>query len=303
MSKQIYNQPQISVSEQIQLLKSEGLSFKDEKRAFHLLQNISMFRMKSYLKPFRQHESHQFKIGSTFEEAYNIYKFDSELRKMVCSELEKIEVSVRTQLSLIMSDAAGIYWFEDSANFRDTNRHSYLLKSLDEELHRSDDDAIVAFQQNYSNKFPPSWMTFEVSSFGTLSMMYRWLNAGLSRRQVAKFYGLSDTVMESWLHSIVYVRNICAHHSRLWNRKLSINAIVPRRTNLTFIPIPSDTKKVYYVLSIILYFLQTVNPNTTFPARFKALLNKYPSIDVSAMGFPTNWDLNSLWTDITTCRI
>lgn len=168
MSKQIYNQPQISVSEQIQLLKSEGLSFKDEKRAFHLLQNISMFRMKSYLKPFRQHESHQFKIGSTFEEAYNIYKFDSELRKMVCSELEKIEVSVRTQLSLIMSDASGIYWFEDSANFRDANRHSSLLKSLDEELHRSDDDAIVAFQQNYSNKFPPSWMTFEVSSFGTL---------------------------------------------------------------------------------------------------------------------------------------
>ena len=85
--------------------------------------------------------------------------------------------------------------------------------------------------------------------------------------------------------------------------RLSINAIVPRRTNLTFIPIPSDTKKVYYVLSIILYFLQTVNPNTTFPARFKALLNKYPSIDVSAMGFPTNWELNSLWTDITTCRI
>ncbi|MDE6380839.1 MAG: Abi family protein, partial [Muribaculaceae bacterium] len=24
--------------------------------------------------------------------------------------------------------------------------------------------------------------------------------------------------MESWLHAIVYVRNICAHHSRLWNR-------------------------------------------------------------------------------------
>ena len=295
METQIYNQPQISVEDQIQLLKSEGLSFQKEGQALHLLQNISMFRMKSYLKPFRQHNSRQFKEGATFEEAYNIYKFDAELRKMICSELEKIEVSIRTQLSLTMGNVAGIYWFENPTNFRDTSHHSYLLRKLSEELHRSDDDAIVAFTQNYSNPFPPSWMTFEVSSFGTLSMMYRWLKAGQARRQVARFYGLSDSVMESWLHTIVYVRNICAHHSRLWNRKLSINAIIPRRTQLPFITIPNNTKKVFYVLSIILYFLQTVNPNNTFSNRFKTLLSKYPQIDTSAMGFPSFWQEETLW--------
>lgn len=295
MPSLIYNQPQISIEEQIQLLKSEGLSFTNEGRACHLLQNISMFRLKSYLKPFRQQNSRRFKTGSTFEEAYDIYKFDSELRKMICSELEKIEVSVRTQLSLIMSEYAGVYWFENPTNFRDANRHSSLLRSLGEELRRSDDDAFVTFRQNYSNPFPPSWMAFEVSSFGTLSMMYRWLNAGLARRRVAGFYGLSDTVMESWLHSIVYVRNICAHHSRLWNRRLSINAMVPKRTGRPFIATPDNTKKVYYILSIILYFLQTVNPATTLAARFKALLGKYPQIDVSAMGFPADWQSCLLW--------
>ena len=295
MASQIYNQPQISVEEQIQLLKSEGLSFMDEGRAHHLLQNISMFRFKSYLKPLRQHNSRQFKVGATFEDAYNIYKFDSELRKMICTELEKIEVSVRTHLSLIMGKAAGIYWFEHPQNFRDVNRHSSLLRNLGEELRRCDDDAIVSFKHNYSNSFPPSWMTFEVSSFGTLSMMYRWLKAGHARRQVARFYGLSDTVMESWLHSIVYVRNICAHHSRLWNRQLSINAMVPRRTTLPFISMHSNTKKVFYILSIILYFMQTINPNTTFTKRFKALLNKYQKIDITAMGFPSDWKNIPLW--------
>ena len=295
MATQYYNQPQISINDQIQLLKSEGLIINDEGKAFHLLQHISMFRMKSYLKPLRQLGSRQFKASATFDDAYNIYKFDSELRKMVCSELEKIEISIRTQLSLIMSDTAGLYWFENLSNFRDTNKHSSLLRSLSEELRRSDDDAIISFQQNYLNPFPPSWMTFEISSFGTLSMMYRWLNAGQARRQVARFYGLSDTVMESWLHSIVYVRNICAHHSRLWNRQLSINAMIPRRTNLPFIKIPTATKKVYYILSIVLYFMQTVNPNTTFVSRFKALLDKYPNVDVSAMGFPLDWQSNQLW--------
>ncbi|MDE6287594.1 MAG: Abi family protein, partial [Muribaculaceae bacterium] len=261
----------------------------------HILENISLFRIKSYLKPFRVSGERIFKPGANIEDAYSLYKFDSELRKMIYSEMEKIEISIRTQLSLIMGDEAGIYWFEDSSNFRDTNRHIGLLSNLEAELRRSDDDAIVEFQQKYSNKFPPSWMSFEVSSFGTLSMIYRWLKAGHARRKVAKFYGLTDTVMESWLHSIVYTRNICAHHSRLWNRRLSINALVPRRTQLPFINIPADTKRVYYIMSILLYFLQTINPHNTFATRFNALLAKYPNVDVSAMGFPSNWVNETLW--------
>lgn len=295
MALQYYNQPQIAVEEQIHLLKSEGLLFENESRAIHLLQNISLFRLKSYLKPLRHNNSRLFKTGATFEQAYMLYKFDSELRKMICSELEKIEISIRTQLSFTMADAAGVFWFADASNFRDANRHASLLRCLQEELHRSDDDAIIQFRQNYDNPFPPTWMTFEISSFGTLSMMYRWLKAGHARRKIAKFYGLPDTIMESWLHSIVYVRNICAHHSRLWNRRLSINALVPRRTHLPFVNIPSDTKRVFYVLSIILYFLRTVNPNSTFVARLKALLSKYSSVDVAAMGFPNGWQSQVLW--------
>ena len=71
--------------------------------------------------------------------------------------------------------------------------------------------------------------------------------------------------------------------------------MIPRRTNLPFIKIPTATKKVYYILSIVLYFMQTVNPNTTFVSRFKALLDKYPNVDVSAMGFPLDWQSNQLW--------
>ena len=37
MATQYYNQPQISINDQIQLLKSEGLIINDEGKAFHLL--------------------------------------------------------------------------------------------------------------------------------------------------------------------------------------------------------------------------------------------------------------------------
>lgn len=277
------------------MLKSEGLGINDDKKVQHLLENISFFRFKSYLMPFRIPTSRVFKKDATFDDVYSLYKFDSELRKLICSEIEKIEISIRTQLSLIMGEEAGIYWFEDAANFRDTGRHSVLLANLNSELRRCDDEAIVDFRRKYSNAFPPSWMTFEISSFGTLSMIYRWLNAGHARRKVARFYGLSDTVFESWLHSLVYVRNICAHHGRLWNRRLSINALVPRKTHQPFITIPKDTTRVYYVLSILLYFLHTVNPQHTFVPRFRSLLSKYPNVDIIAMGFPSDWEQEFLW--------
>lgn len=214
---------------------------------------------------------------------------------MICSEMEKIEVSIRTQLSLIMGETAGIYWYTNERNFRNSNQHAKLLKKLDEELQRSDNDAIVRFQTNYSSQYPPSWMTFEISSFGTLSKIYSSIKAGKSRRKVAKFYGLSDTVMESWLHSIVYVRNICAHHSLLWNKTLSISGITPRRTDLPFIAIPKETKNIYFLLSIILYFLQTINPKNTFVHRFIALTQKYPHVKETSMGFPSNWKDQPLW--------
>ena len=50
MKTNYYQKPQISVEDQIILLKSEGLTFINEAKANHLLQNISLFRFKSYLK-------------------------------------------------------------------------------------------------------------------------------------------------------------------------------------------------------------------------------------------------------------
>jgi abortive infection bacteriophage resistance protein len=246
----LYTKPQLSVTEQISLLKQEGLPILNEDLACHLLQNISLFRLKSYISYLRQRNSKKFKPGATFEQAFSLYQFDSELRKMVHAELEKIEVSVRTQLSLIMSETAGIFWFTESENFKNKEIHQLLLHNLYKELRRSDEEAFLKFQNTYKNEFPPSWMTFEISSFGTLSIIYRYLKSSHARRQFAKFYGLSDPVMESWLHSIVYIRNICAHHGRLWNKRLSINPMTPRTPHLPFIHgTPNDTKKVYYALS------------------------------------------------------
>ena len=294
----LYTEKPLDYNEQIELLKQRGLKFVDEGRAHHTLSHISYFRLKSYLIPLTlDKEQWVFKPNATFESAYRLYKFDCKLRKLIASELEKIEVSIRTQMAYKFAKDTGIFWFAESANFTVPDKHSALLASINAELTRSDDDQILHFKKEFDDVMPPAWMTMEVSSFGTLSMLYHYFKPGHTRREVAKFYGISDSVFESWLHSIVYVRNICAHHSRLWNRTLRIRPLFPKKTAIPFLTTSTANNRVYYMLSIILYLLQTINPASSFLLRLKQLFSDFPEVDLYAMGFPKHWEEEILWKE------
>ena len=292
----LYSELPFTFKEQIELLKPRGLIFTDEEKAYHSLSHISYFRLKSYLIPLTSDkERWVFKPNATFETAYRLYKFDSKLRKLIASELEKIEVSIRTQMAYQFAKDYGVFWFSEGANFTNSEKHSALLASIKAELSRSDDDQILRFKKEYDNDMPPAWMTMEVTSFGTLSMLYNYFKPGHTKREVARHYGVSDSVFESWMHSIVYVRNICAHHSRLWNRTLRIRPLFPRKTTLPFLTNPTANNRVYYILSVVQYLLRTINPSSSFIVRLKRLFSEFPEVGLYAMGFPKNWEEEPLW--------
>lgn len=93
-----------------------------------------------------------------------------------------------------------------------------------------------------------------------------------------------------------YVRNICAHHSRLWNKTFGITPMMPRRTTFPFVTLPTKgTQHVYFVLCMIQYLLNIINPSNTFRNKINVLLEEYPNIDIVAMGFPENWKEQPLW--------
>jgi abortive infection bacteriophage resistance protein len=215
---------------------------------------------------------------------------------MVMAELEKIEVAIRAKMTYVLSQQFGAFWFQQANLFTNPVKHANALSKIGEEFNRSDEDFINAFRNKYTDPLPPSWMTAEITSFGSLSMLYKNLKPGREKRAIANFFGLADSVFETWLHSMVYLRNVCAHHTRLWNRAMSIRPQIPRSTRKTWLingNIPNN--RTYYILSMINYLLQTVNPTNTFSKRFKNLLAKYPNVDPKALGFPIDWELETLW--------
>lgn len=301
MSRVPYSKPALSYIQQLQLLKDRGLSVENEDKALHLLKNLSYYRLSGYWFPLLlDKRNHVFKKGSTFESAFDLYCFDRELRMLILREIEKIEVAVRAQMAYILSHNYGPFWFRNPALFKNKFSHTRTLESIESEYKRSDEQFIKAFQGKYNDVFPPSWMTLEIVSFGTLSILFNNLKPGHTKRKIANYFGLDDKTFASWLHSIVYLRNVCAHHSRLWNRVMSIRPRLPRRphrlwlTNLTQV----TNNKSYYILSMLLYLLHIVNPNNKLKEKFKPLLKKYPNIDTKAMGFPKNWGAEKLWEEL-----
>lgn len=304
-----YSKPSLSYSQQLQQLKDRGLNIESEKKALHLLENISYYRLSGYWYPMlaQPKSLHRFKEGASFNTAFKIYCFDREFRRLILGELEKIEVAIRAKIIYILSKNHGAFWFNHLPLFRNSYTYARTIEKFEKDFDDSREDFIIRFKEKYNNPLPPSWMMLEITSFGSLSFVYSNLKPGRDKRTIANYFGLNERTFESWIHSIIYVRNICAHHGRLWNRDYSIAANIPTSLPNTWIKIttlpnadPSFppvnlNNKTYFFLSMIIYLLNTINPHHSFKIRLKNLLEEYPTIDIKSMGFPTGWEEEDLW--------
>jgi abortive infection bacteriophage resistance protein len=315
MTRVPYTKPPLTYAAQLQQLKDRGLIVESDAKAIHLLEKISYYRLSGYWYPMllQPKIAHLFKPGSTFNNGFKLYCFDRELRKMVLGELEKIEVAIRSKLIYSLSHRYDVFWYTNPALFSNPIKFNKTLSKIYRELSRTDEPFISDFKKNYSDKYPPCWMTLELTSFGSLSMLYQNLKRSHDRRNIAHYFGLDDRTFESWLHSIVYVRNVCAHHSRLWSRVMSIAPRIPLNPANPWISVITAphtisgnppvilNKRTYFLLSMILYLLNTVNSNHTFKNKLLQLLTKYPMVDCKAMGFPDGWENEPLWkwNDVT----
>ena len=305
----IYTKPPLSVEEQICKLEKRGLHFRNKDLAANYLQNISYYRLRAFTYPFQDniHEKadHAFLVqGIDFEDIIDLYVFDRRLRNLIFNELEKIEVAVRTKLSLVYS----IYtnnpiWFENPCLFKgDISSHQRLMDEIMSDVKRSNEDFIKHYRQKYeAPKTPPSWMTLEVISFGILSKLYKTLKNSKEKRSLARSFGIGDEdVFANWLHAFSNLRNCCAHHSRIWNRRFVVHLMIPYNTTLPFIDKDAikqlKQNKIFVLLCAIKYIADIISPNNSFNSNLHILLSeRHKLLTLKEMGFPENWNKMRLW--------
>lgn len=295
-----YNKNALDTPELLAILKQRGLAIADEQSALQTLTVVSYFRLASFFRPLEADKrTHLFRDGSTFKQVIALYDFDTELRDLVFCATRQIEIALRTRMNHRFSIRHKPFWFSDVDLALDGHLFSENLSSVDRELRRSKEEFIKEHFERYTKPtFPPAWKTLETVSFGTLSKLYGNFSRKTDKVAVAKDFGVPQhKFMVSWLESLTSLRNFCAHHSRIWNRRYAVKPQMPKRMRghdwLTDFSFPPD--KLYPQLCCIAYLLKSINPQTTFVADLKALIVKYPTVSPSAMGFIQNWEQEPLW--------
>lgn len=298
-----YNKLAKTIPDQISQLQQRGLIITDIPQAEHYLNTVGYYRLSGYWWPMLADKNTRvFKPNSTFENVIDIYNFDKELRLLLFDVIESIEIALRNKLIHHPSLELSPWWFEDSNNFKDTVSHTDVLISIDRELQQTKEVFIKEHYKKYhtDTRRPPAWKTLEVVSFGTISKLYGNLkNAIKAKNTIAQEFGIvNHTFLPSWLQAISQIRNMCAHHSRLWNKNLpGAPRLMPKPPHPWLINVPqaSEFFMLYIHLCCMKYLLNIIKPGNEMTAKLVSLLSHYKNIDPLALGLKPNWQDEPLW--------
>ncbi len=170
------------------------------------------------------------------------------------------------------------------------NFEEFKRKTLRDEK-QSSEVFVSHYRDKYANEDLPIWMLTEVIPFGTLSRITENLDDKQIQRKIARDFGLSQSQLISWLRCLCYIRNVCAHHGRLWNRPVSIKPeLLPkwRAQGIT-------RDRLYVVLLVMLHLMKEIAPNSGWKSRLQYHLLSNMEAPLGAMHFPDDWYLHEPW--------
>jgi len=323
-----FYKPALSVEQQLELLKQRGLKVANNDRAMRFLEVVTLFRLSPYMRPFQeQGPEHTFKPGSTLKAVVDIYRFDGSLRRITMDAIERVEVAIRASISSHMCPKYGPDWIADASVFSSSYSHAELLRPLREQLSKERnkfgremdrikkgrrDDGLQ--QQRIENRMrdnyfryygatyalpelPPAWAILEELSLGTVSTLFNAIGRSADKKAIAARFGLPFDVLASWLHTLTFIRNCCAHHSRLWNRELSIRPSLPKEWNIPNAAAnrPQPKQRLYVVLTMLAYLTDLISPDSRWKPRLEEIMNHLESTNLGLMGFPIDWKRQPQW--------
>lgn len=300
-----YTKPSLSYQDLVNRLIDRGLIVDDKQDLLDYLQQVSYYRLSGYwyfyklVDPVTKQET--LKPNTTFAMIRDHYEFDRSLRLLIMDALERIEVAIfRTNMVSINTGQFGPFGYADKlnydANFSDYEFNKLISDILDDEK-RSKEDFVKRYRSKYtSEQYLPLWMATEFMTFGQLFTMYK--NQILTIKQtISARFQVKSMVLVSWLLTLNYVRNSCAHHSRLWNRPLPLILMLPDQKHdarwYTPYRIPSD--RIFGTLSVIQYLLNFIYPAHTFKKSLAEIISRYPNTPLHPMGMPEYWQSLPLW--------
>lgn len=223
----------LSWDEQVALLVRRGLAIKDESACAQFLAVHNYYRFSGYMRYFQKAPhlgENGFNSGATFEEIRDIYDADESLRLALVLHLAKAEVLLRTHTAHVIAHGHGPCGKYLEADFYVHASGEHTLDACLRDITRSKERHILRYTG--TNDELPVWSAVETWSFGTLSKCIERGAQGLLADEVATSLGVAKAGFAYRVRALVYLRNRCAHHSRLWNHSVIDAGPTPNNTRV-----------------------------------------------------------------------
>ena len=302
-----YEKPALTLGEQVQRWRDRGLEVPDAERAQAYLTAIGYYRLAAYCLPFEcpapagQPRDHGFQPATQFDDVLALYVFDRRLRLAVMDAMERIEVAVRTGWAHELAIRHGPHAHMNPSLFKSPWEHTRDLARIANDMEGSAETFVQHYRRTYAEPFlPPLWAVVETMSLGTLSRWVKNTRDNEAKMAVARTLGLPTVeVLESVLHGLTPVRNVCAHHGRLWNRRfaLSLPHIKRHRASLAPPDAPDhQAHHLYNYLTVLALMMARLSPGSSWRSGTIDLVRSaLPPRFVPAMGFPPDWQERPAW--------
>lgn len=283
----------------MEILISRDLLVTDKEKAIRWLRRIGYYRLTGYLYPFRDVNG-AFLKGTSIEHALSLYVFDKKFRLLVLDAIERIEVSVRVEIALLLGardplahlnpQLLHINFSKKFSPDSDKTKHQTWMEKFDRSVAATRKDSVPHFLEQYESHMP-IWVAIEVWDFGMLSRFFSGMQKA-DQKHIAQLFGVSnEKTMANWLAHINLLRNIAAHHGRLWNRKLAITPSFKGTENLDRLQrwMKDEESQTIVAASIAIldHLVSVVQPNSEWSNRMINFLKSFPdvpNISVAQMG-------------------
>lgn len=293
--------PPTSLDDQIKHLLAKGLVINDQAAAKRTLATVGYYRLKGFMLGHRNLNvpGKPFKTGVEFEDIAALANTDHSVRLTIFSGVQRLEPMMRAALTAELCADHGAAWYSDSTIFKSKTDHAETLSKLLRGFRNQGKRELYVkhFETHYGyGHYPPSWMMLETVTIGGLSRAFADLESIAAKRRIADHFGQVQTVCISWFHSVSHLRNVVAHHGRVWGGRFSIQPLLPDAIRAYGRGSPilnswSVAAQIYVLFSLMKAVDSTVA--IEWMSNFKAVMAGLDDQAVALNGFAPDWESSS----------
>lgn len=283
----------LTFEEQVEKLRDHNIVVPDAEFALMCLKNINYYHLRGYWLSFE--ENNQIKDGTTFNNIWDAYLLDTELKALLFQYILPIESKLKTQLTQLLTYNYGPYAYENIELFSNEQRFRKANNDINNEIERAKKrkERFVMHNINKYGKLP-MWACIELITFGGISLIYQNLNPNVKtnsrsnksiKAEIASQYGTTPYYLESWLRHLCYVRNLCAHQSRFYNNSI----LIPPKLRNTEKKYKKSKQLTTFIILKNIYNAEWNESWKDFLLDLTDVFKKYPKVSLQPMGFPNNW--------------